>query len=118
MKGNHMSEPVSNLDINKNKSPVPLSEIEIRELSTQTPGWEVVMVNDIPRLRRAFKFKNFIEALEFTNKVGDIAEEHGHHPLIELTWGRVTIDWWSHDLQGLHQNDFLMAEKTSKLYQT
>jgi len=56
------------------------------------------------------------EALEFTNKIGDIAEQEGHHPVIVTEWGRVKVSWWTHKIKGLHQNDFIMAAKTNELY--
>jgi 4a-hydroxytetrahydrobiopterin dehydratase len=95
----------------------PLSEEEIAELKQAIPEWQVVTVDGIPRLKRSFSFKNFAEALDFTNTVGEIAEEQGHHPLITLTWGKVTIEWWTHNIKGLHENDFIMAAKTNVLYQ-
>jgi 4a-hydroxytetrahydrobiopterin dehydratase len=67
------------------------------------------------RLEKAFKFKNFLHALEFTNKIGTIAEEENHHPLIITEWGRVTLQWWTHKIGGLHKNDFIMAAKTDEL---
>jgi 4a-hydroxytetrahydrobiopterin dehydratase len=64
---------------------------------------------------RRFRFKNFAQALAFTNQVGKIAEEQGHHPNILTEWGQVTVEWWTHVIQGLHQNDFIMAAKTDQL---
>lgn len=93
----------------------PLSEEEIAELKQAIPEWQVVKVDSIPRLKRSFAFKNFAEALVFTNTVGEIAEEQGHHPLISLTWGQVTVEWWTHNIKGLHENDFIMAAKTDAL---
>ncbi len=89
---------------------------QIKEYKPQVPDWELVQENDVPRLRRAFKFKNFAEALTFTQKVGELAEEQGHHPVISTEWGKVTVTWWTHKIKGLHQNDFIMAAKTDKLY--
>lgn len=94
----------------------PLFEDEIEELNKQVPDWEVVKVDGVPRLKRSFKFKNFAEALAFTDKIGAIAEEEGHHPVIELTWGKVTVEWWTHNIKGLHENDFIMAAKTDQAY--
>ena len=94
-----------------------LSETEIQELQPQVPDWQVREVNGMQRLERVFKFKNFAQALEFTNKIGAIAEEENHHPLIVTEWGRVTLDWWTHKIGGLHKNDFIMAAKTDELYQ-
>jgi len=90
---------------------------EIEEYQQKVPEWDVVEVEVIPRLKRRFKFKNFAKALSFTNKVGEIAEEQGHHPVIELTWGKVTVEWWTHNIKGLHENDFIMAAKTDQAYE-
>lgn len=94
----------------------PLSETEIAELRPEAPEWNVVDVDGILRLERRFKFKNFAEALKFTNQVGQIAEEEGHHPTILTEWGKVTVAWWTHKIRGLHRNDFIMAAKTDQLY--
>jgi 4a-hydroxytetrahydrobiopterin dehydratase len=55
--------------------------------------------------------------LEFTNKIGSIAEVENHHPLIITEWGKVTLDWWTHKIGGLHKNDFIMAARSDELYQ-
>jgi len=102
--------------ISCNRDTPPLSKNKIAEYQKQIPGWDVVQVDGIPHLRRTFKFENFAEALSFTNDIGEIAEEQGHHPLIELTWGRVTVEWWTHNINGLHENDFIMAAKTSERF--
>ncbi len=95
----------------------PLTKTQISEFLRETPNWEVVKVEGIPHLKRSFEFKDFAEALAFTNTVGELAETEGHHPLIELTWGKVTIEWWTHSIKGLHRNDFIMAAKASNAYQ-
>ena len=92
-----------------------LTDAQIAELRPQVPDWQIKDVGGMKRLERVFKFKNFAEALSFTNKVGEIAEREDHHPLIITEWGRVTIHWWTHKIGGLHQNDFIMAAKTDKL---
>ena len=89
---------------------------EIDALHTQIPEWHVKEVDGIKRLERVFKFKNFVQALEFTNKVGAIAEEEDHHPMLITEYGKVTVDWWTHTIQGLHLNDFIMAAKTDEIY--
>jgi 4a-hydroxytetrahydrobiopterin dehydratase len=76
----------------------------------------VIEVEGMQRLERTFKFKNFAQALEFTNKVGAIAEEEDHHPRIVTEWGKVTLQWWTHVIGGLHKNDFIMAAKSDELY--
>jgi 4a-hydroxytetrahydrobiopterin dehydratase len=88
---------------------------EIKELQPQVPEWKITERNQIKRLERTFKFKNFVEALDFTNKVGEIAEKEGHHPVLITEWGKVTVIWWTHKIKGLHRNDFIMAAKTDQL---
>ena len=99
-----------------NKDSSPISDAEITALKAEIPDWEIVNVDGMPRLRKTYKFKNFEKALEFTIQVGETAEEQGHHPLITLTWGQTTVDWWTHDIGGLHKNDFIMAAKSDALY--
>ncbi|ADE16614.1 transcriptional coactivator/pterin dehydratase [Nitrosococcus halophilus Nc 4] len=94
-----------------------VTETEIQELHPQVPEWEIIEENNIRRLQRIFKFGNFAEALDFTNKVGALAEEAGHHPAILTEYGQVTVTWWSHKIKGLHKNDFIMAAKTDQLQQ-
>ena len=93
-----------------------LTEAEIEELLPQIRGWQVKEVEGMKRLVRVFKFKNFAQALEFTDTVGAIAEEEDHHPLIITEWGKVTLNWWTHKIGGLHKNDFIMAAKSDELY--
>lgn len=88
---------------------------EIAELSPQVPDWELVDVDGVPRLRRVFPFSNFAAALAFTNAVGEIAEQEGHHPELVTEWGQTTVSWWTHKIRGLHRNDFVMAAKTDEL---
>lgn len=93
-----------------------LPDAEVTELLPQIPEWELVEVDGIKRLQRVFKLKNYVEAVAFTNKIAMTAEKEDHHPLIVLEWGRVTIQWWTHVVKGLHQNDFVMAAKTDELF--
>ncbi len=93
----------------------PLDDEQIAQFQPQVPEWTVREVDGVKRLERVFKLKNFIEAMAFTNKIGLIAEKEDHHPLIMTEWGRVTVQWWTHKIKGLHQNDFIMAAKTDSL---
>jgi 4a-hydroxytetrahydrobiopterin dehydratase len=93
----------------------PLTQQEINEFKPDVPEWEVIEVDGVPRLERVFKFNNFVEALDFTNQVGAIAEEEDHHPKIVTEWGSVKVQWWTHKIKGLHKNDFIMAAKTDQL---
>ena len=89
---------------------------QVKEYMGQLPEWQILEIEGIKRLQRIFKFSNFREALAFSNKVGAIAEEEGHHPAILTEWGKVTVSWWTHKIKGLHVNDFVMAAKTDSLY--
>jgi 4a-hydroxytetrahydrobiopterin dehydratase len=94
---------------------MPLTEQECRLLNKQIPDWSIVTRNNIRLLEREFQFSNFKFAIEFTDKVANLAEQQNHHPAILTEWGKVTVTWWSHKLKGLHQNDFICAIKTDEL---
>jgi len=94
-----------------------VTEAEIAELQPQIPRWELVSRAGIDQLVRVFEFGDFGEALDFTNRVGLLAEQEGHHPALLTEWGRVTVTWWTHKIRGLHRNDFIMAAKTDLLYE-
>jgi 4a-hydroxytetrahydrobiopterin dehydratase len=81
----------------------------VRELDG---GWQVVAER---QLEKEYQFKNFREALGFTNKLGELAEAQGHHPDIFLTWGKVKLTIWTHKIQGLTESDFVLAAKADKL---
>ena len=93
-----------------------LTDSEIMDLREQIHDWQLKEIDGVLHLEKVFKFKDFVAALAFTNKIGAIAEEENHHPLIVLEWGRVTIQWWTHVVKGLHKNDFIMAAKTDELF--
>ena len=91
----------------------PLKGEALADLQTQLGnGWQVINTH---HLEKEFTFKNFREALAFTNKVGALAEEQGHHPDIYLAWGRVKITIWTHKIDGLTESDFIMAAKIDRL---
>ena len=93
-----------------------LNEAEIADLMLHVPQWQTVAQDGILRLQRLFKFKGYLQAVEFTNKIAVIAEEEDHHPLIVLEWGKVTVQWWTHVVKGLHRNDFIMAAKSDRIF--
>lgn len=95
----------------------PATEEEIQEMKQQVPDWHIKHVDGCPQLYRVFSFSNFQQAMEFTQKVGDVAEQEGHHPALLTEWGKVTVTWWTHAINGLHQNDFIMAAKTDEVAQ-
>ena len=92
-----------------------VTDEEIADLKPQIPDWQLVEVDGVKRLMREFRFVDFAQALAFTDAVGEIAEEEGHHPALLTEWGRVTVSWWTHKIRGLHRNDFIMAAKTDAL---
>ena len=92
-----------------------VTDAEIAELKPQIPAWSIVEHNEIPSLERVYRLKNFVQALDFTSKVGALAEEEGHHPAILTEYGKVTVVWWTHAIKGLHRNDFIMAAKTDQI---
>jgi 4a-hydroxytetrahydrobiopterin dehydratase len=90
----------------------PLKGNELRRLEQLVPEWKVV--ND-HHITRKFAFPDFKQALAFVNRVGEIAEQQGHHPDILLAWGKAEITTWTHKIDGLTQSDFIMAAKIDKL---
>ena len=92
-----------------------LTDDEIARYSAKLPTWEVKTVEGIHQLHRSYPFRNFAQALDFTNAVGALAEEIGHHPELVTEWGRVTVKWWSHKIKGLHELDFAMAKRCDAL---
>ncbi len=89
---------------------------ESKELLKQIPDWKITSQDSIDRLRRIFKFDNYPEAVSFSNKVAELAEEEDHHPSILLEWGQVEVNWWTHKIGGLHKNDFISAAKTDVIF--
>ncbi len=91
----------------------PLNKEEIHEyLKNLKEGWQVV---EDKYIEKTYKFKDFKEALNFTNQIGELAENEGHHPDISLSWGKVVLKLWTHKIKGLHENDFILAAKIDEL---
>ena len=93
----------------------PATAGEIAGFLRQLPHWQVATIDGIDRLTRRFVFPDFRTALKFTNQVGALAEAEGHHPALLTEWGKVTVQWWTHKIGGLHRNDFIMAARTDGL---
>ncbi|MBW4648325.1 MAG: 4a-hydroxytetrahydrobiopterin dehydratase [Kastovskya adunca ATA6-11-RM4] len=98
-----------------NKDAPSVTQEEIAELKPIIPDWNLIDVDGEPRLERGYKFPDFQTALAFTNKVGEAAEEEGHHPALLTEYGKVSVSWWTHAISGLHKNDFIMAAKTDAI---
>ena len=94
----------------------PVTDREMSELRPQAPEWRVIVEDGVRKLQRVFSFRDFAQALAFTNAVGSLAEAEGHHPRLVTEWGGVTVTWWTHKIRGLHRNDFIMAARTDQLY--
>lgn len=90
----------------------PLQGEELAALHRQLTGWTVV---DEHHLSKSFKFPDFRQALAFVNRVGELAEQQGHHPDLFLAWGRVDITLWTHKINGLTESDFILAAKIDRL---
>jgi 4a-hydroxytetrahydrobiopterin dehydratase len=90
----------------------PLAGPEIEKLQAELSGWEVVNEH---HLKKEYKFANFREAQDFVVKVGELAEEQGHHPDICYGWGKAEIQIWTHKINGLTESDFILAAKIDKL---
>ena len=93
-----------------------VTEPELSDYQQAVPEWKVVDRNGIPALERTYRFKNFEQALAFTNRVGALAEQAGHHPAILTEWGRVTVTWWTHAIRSLHRNDFILAARSDRAF--
>lgn len=93
-----------------------VTDDELKQLLAKIPDWNIETRDGVMQLEKTFQFKDFVTALDFTNKVAEIAEQAAHHPALLTEWGKVTITWWSHIIRGLHRNDFIMASRTDAVY--
>ena len=79
------------------------------------PEWTLMEVKGVKRLRRVIRVESWRPAMALTNRIADLADETDHHPRLVTEWGRVTVDWWTHAIRGLHRNDFVMAARVDAL---
>ena len=92
-----------------------LSEEEIAALAPEVPEWEV---RDGKKLIRSFPFKDYAQAMAFAAEIARMAEEEWHHPVLTVAWGRVDVEFFTHSLNGLSENDFVMAKKVDEYVKT
>ncbi|WP_282040455.1 4a-hydroxytetrahydrobiopterin dehydratase [Halomonas alimentaria] len=92
-----------------------VTEEEVKALGAEVPEWQIVERDGIMKLERVFTFPDFRQALAFTQRVGELAEQADHHPALLTEWGKVTVTWWSHKIKGLHRNDFILAARTDEV---
>jgi len=103
------------LDLSQQNSAAPvLSAADMQIYLQQLPDWQ----QKSPGIEKTFVFHSYLSGLEFSQQLALLAESVDHHPLITLAWRKVTVAWWTHTINGLHKNDFIMAAKTDKLGQS
>ncbi len=90
----------------------PLKGAELEKMKSQVTGWQVV---DEHHLAKGYSFPDFRTALDFVNRIGETAEQEGHHPDIYLGWGKVEVKIWTHKINGLTESDFILAAKIDQL---
>lgn len=95
----------------------PLSQPAIQSYLPEVPDWQFIDEGGVSKIRRTYPFTKYLSALTFANQVGMLAEDEGHHPVLLIEWGKVTVAWWTHVIKGLHRNDFIMAAKTDRLFE-
>jgi 4a-hydroxytetrahydrobiopterin dehydratase len=93
----------------------PLNADQIAPLLSQLDGWQL---EDDRRLRKAYRFKNWVEAVAFVDAITPVAEAEGHHPDLNLSWGKVEAVLWTHKIGGLSESDFVMAAKLDRVFST
>ena len=91
-------------------------ENQIKDFTGLHPEWQIKTEPDTTFLTRTFRFSDFIEAANFANQVGDIAEQSSHHPRIVIEYGKTTVDWWSHKIGNIHELDLRLAAMTDGLF--
>ncbi|MCC5810825.1 MAG: 4a-hydroxytetrahydrobiopterin dehydratase [Ectothiorhodospiraceae bacterium] len=92
----------------------PMGPADAENMRKEVPEWS--LTHQATRLERKFKFSDFATANRFVDRVGELAEEQGHHPDITFGWGYATVEIWTHKIGGLHENDFIFAAKTDAIY--
>lgn len=91
----------------------PMTPMEATAMLAHIHGW--LLSSDKKKISKQFKFKNFVEAMEFANKITPIAEAEGHHPDLSIGWGKVGVELSTHAIQGLSENDFILAAKIDQI---
>jgi 4a-hydroxytetrahydrobiopterin dehydratase len=92
----------------------PLTHEQAEIFHAQAPGWQ--LPGDAHHIERSFRFRNFREALNFVQEIGELAEAEGHHPTISFGWGKATVSLQTKKINGLHENHFIMATKIDRIF--
>ena len=95
----------------------PLNEQQAKDLLGQLdPSWE--LTDGATHLQRSYTFQNFVHAMEFANRLAEVAEQEGHHPDLHIAWGKCTVDLWTHKINGLTESDFFLAAKSDRAFES
>lgn len=94
----------------------PLSQKDVMQWLEKLPDWQLTHYEGVPRVQREFPFDDFTQGVVFADQLAALADENDHHPELLITWGCVSVRWWTHSINGLHPNDFIMAAKTDLLF--
>ena len=94
------------------KGSISISGAELLNYMEKAPGWQLVNKGDIVALSRVFESIDYLSGLNFVKDIANLSESNDHHPSITFEYSRVTVNWWTHSINGLHRNDFIMAAKT------
>lgn len=89
-----------------------LSKTESEVFLAELDGWEIIEESTVKKLKRVFYFRDYAQSMSFVNEVAELAERANHHPEMLVAYGSVAVTWWTHAINGLHKNDFIMAAKT------
>jgi 4a-hydroxytetrahydrobiopterin dehydratase len=95
----------------------PLEPGRVEVLLRSVDGWSLNETAGHPELVKDLGFRNFVDAVGFVNRLTPVAESEGHHPDLEVSWGRVRVRLWTHVVGGLTENDFILAAKIDRLLQ-
>ncbi len=94
-----------------------LTENQISELLKFVANWKIINENGVDKLTRVFDTKNYNATIKLVNEIARNAIEQDHHPVLLVEFDKVTVWWWTHKIDGLHKNDFIMATLTNKIYE-
>ncbi len=109
-------KPLQKLNCDTNyRQAQKIDPVLLDELLVLVPNWIVPQDHAIDKLTCRFGRENFADAIKLAAAIGVIADMQNHHPTLLVEWGALTVTWWTHSLDGLHLNDFIMAAKTNQI---
>ncbi len=93
-----------------------VTSLQCEALLEQLPQWQLVEVDGVKQLLRVYVCNSFLDAMAQAEKVAQLAQQENHHPALLEECGKLTVTWWTHKIKGLHENDFVMAARTERLF--